>query len=894
MLVFVILLQVIFSPVSIFAESRSNDETKKIAFPETSQTNPIKDYEDVIKLQEVTEETIDPQSLAVDEEGVVHYGGEPLFVGNGDDKIPAKLQDLMKEGVTQKLITEKKVSFLERFTNSILAFISPKEVKASDSAPVIKYNGSITFGRTTVGDFTIDGVQAFCIEHSKSSPASNTPYNSVRIYDNDLIEKALYYGWNGPKNIFTNRAQGIVITSSVLSRIYSGEINGANNDGYDELWDKVQNGSLPNTNFKLSDSALSISVSGNKQVSQSTTLNADITNSITFNVPSSVTVVNESTGGSKKGGSVTIKGGNKFHLEAPLNYGSTYSSGNLSGSMQDYQPIIAMPKSSGYQTLGFGRYFTDPSKIVSFTVPFKVQESKITVEHRDEYNNSLLGSTVYTKTIGSSYEFAPNNPFDKDGNHFVPVSTQKITGTVGTSAKTITFYYNLQREITVLHKDNRDGKLLKEEKKNYLRGQSYSYSPLTNLKKGTYTYRPVSTAKQTGTVGSSNITLTFYYDVPLIKAGLKKIQIYTAPAKDGLPVKVSLSKENIYPDTVADMIKEKLKVNLYQGTTLVDSKEFTAKTLPNSLDMKIQDKYLSINSKKAYTVKIEGFKPEAIDIPTAESSLSTDGYTSAETTISVHSNNQTMLDYKGVVMTEREVGKEMKTFFETLRIPVVKMKKVRTGYGFEMPIEVTYQNEIGIKAKPFSFNMVVPEEIVDKTYIEYPVQNKQAAVTMEETKHTEGMQGNTALLTSKWELPFVSVEKETGYLFSEQQIANKDSRIRHDMRSKKRKFYLPIWGYIGDYPVTVESKQAIGVNQVKVKIDHNLNVFAHMYAHMDSPTVDKDAILLEPFNPDDPFPNGVPSDWSEEEVETLKSWGQEELDKGETNFLKLFSKMFSQ
>ena len=31
----------------------------------------------------------------------------------------------------------------------------------------VKYNGKITYGASSVGDFTVAGKQAFCLEHSK-------------------------------------------------------------------------------------------------------------------------------------------------------------------------------------------------------------------------------------------------------------------------------------------------------------------------------------------------------------------------------------------------------------------------------------------------------------------------------------------------------------------------------------------------------------------------------------------------------------------------------------------------------------------------------------------------------------------------------------------------------
>ncbi len=56
-------------------------------------------------------------------------------------------------------------------------------------------------------------------------------------------------------------------------------------------------------------------------------------------------------------------------------------------------------------------------------------------------------------------------------------SVTKKEGTLGNKDVTITFYYKLERTITVLHKDNRDGTLLKKEVYTKYRGDTYSYSP---------------------------------------------------------------------------------------------------------------------------------------------------------------------------------------------------------------------------------------------------------------------------------------------------------------------------------------------------------------------------------------------------------------------------------
>lgn len=85
-----------------------------------------------------------------------------------------------------------------------------------------------------------------------------------------------------------------------------------------------------------------------------------------------------------------------------------------------------------------------------------------------------------------------------------------------------------------------------------------------------------------------------------------------------------------------------------------------------------------------------------------------------------------------------------------------------------------------------------------------------------------------------------------------------------------RKFYSPIWSYIGKYDMKLKS-QPIGVNLVMVDVQQQLELYAHMYAHMDSETKEYDEVLLKPVYADDPFPNGLPEGWTKEDMEWIKN-----------------------
>ena len=329
------------------------------------------------------------------------------------------------------------------------------------------------------------------------------------------------------------------------------------------------------------------------------------------------------------------------------------------------------------------------------------------------------------------------------------------------------------------------------------------------------------------------------------------------------------------------MSNSKIKLGLYDNSNNeVISKEFTAKTLPEMLDMTIPSTKLKKDSSKSYTLKIEGYDSNMVDVISNAMSLTTDGYTSSEKIIKVDSSKQDNLSYRGVVMTEREVGKNMKVYYETLDIPLERIKRMRTGYGFEVPLDLTYINEIGSNDLDFSFDFKAQDEIVDKSYIEYSSKNGVSTVALENTSKKSSTNNNVTISKQKFELQHINVEKRTGALFNDNQVNNQDSRIQYDLIDGGRKFYLPIWARIGDYQANVESTKDIGINKINVEIGYDINIYAHMYAHMDSESILDDAIILEPIDSDNPFPNGIPKGWTKENLDALNEMLDEKLNKG--------------
>lgn len=108
-----------------------------------------------------------------------------------------------------------------------------------------------------------------------------------------------------------------------------------------------------------------------------------------------------------------------------------------------------------------------------------------------------------------------------------------------------------------------------------------------------------------------------------------------------------------------------------------------------------------------------------------------------------------------------------------------------------------------------------------------------------------------------FQLPHVHVEKKTGNIFMDKQVENKDSRIRYELRDGGRKFYVPVWGELGEYNIALKNDQPVGVNQINFSVTDTINIYAQMVATQDSKTKDIDEILIQPIDSKNAFSNGI-------------------------------------
>lgn len=484
----------------------------------------------------------------------------------------------------------------------------------------------------------------------------------------------------------------------------------------------------------------------------------------------------------------------------------------------------------------------------------------------------LKDSDFYNHTYKVVVNVKVKSPEDlagdvKDGKVSFDNTFKVTTNNESKTSNKVTATLN-QRQIDVWHLDKINGSTLEHTTTKAFDGDSYSYASKDDFKKGDYSYIPTPKETQQGVVDGKDVVLKFYYQLPLIDVNMKHIQIYTDKSDNGLPVKLELTRVFPYGTSISQLANTKLKLELFEkgSDKALISKEYALKDVPTNIDdWTIPNDTLVKDTHKNYVVKIIGV--DNTNIVSNNPEINTDGYTSSEENLTIDPDQSSQLSYKGVVMTEREIGKDMDIHYETLTIPLEKLGKQKTGYGFELKTSIKYQNDLA-KDCDIKLNSLVDSKLID-SYLSYKKQGDYSVVPLEQTEKTISTDKKSTNYI--FELPHVYVEEKTGYLFSDNQVAANDSRITNKLRDGGRKLYTPIWADLGNYNIEIVSSAPIGINAINFNINNVLNLYAYMYGTIGSKTLKDDEILIEPVDPKDPFPDGdLPSGWTNSDLKWLE------------------------
>ena len=272
----------------------------------------------------------------------------------------------------------------------------------------VNNDGKSTAYGSTCGKFRINGRQAWCLEHAKKTPGSQSMnaeiYHSTEArYAN--IRKIMYYGWFGYEEWGGLHGKSDneknVIMSKALSHAYSGSSisKGIMTDFYNYATSKPD----PLNQNVLVFSKMVVNTWYDKnakvQKSESSRLNGPSGYHITINTQTNrVKVVNETRGWS--GQVVDVYGGDTVHYEADAGYTGHVYSGYLKGGFT-FAPLIAWNGDSKKQHVG--TWITEDPLVNTFlNADFRAQLGSLKLRKTDTGGKLLDGAVFHVS--GNGYE----------------------------------------------------------------------------------------------------------------------------------------------------------------------------------------------------------------------------------------------------------------------------------------------------------------------------------------------------------------------------------------------------------------------------------------------------------------------------------------------------------
>lgn len=253
---------------------------------------------------------------------------------------------------------------------------------------------------------------AYCVQPSKNGPDDGT-YKITKLSDGKTLAKVCYYGTKASdENGFFDEKHPDFSTGKrfIITHLAAAYANGSSD------WDSGTNSTgrslamelynycvsmpdIPDVDMSFSDDDVKAYVEGNVQRTKTISFKADALQTITFNLPKGVKLVNVSTGKtSAAGASVEICGGTQFYLTAPLSQGvdvnetfSTKMRGSIDKEYSAYK--ITTGSSSQDLALVFGEG-VGSEKYINFKVTW-TKECYVAIVKKDKDTSNALAGTIY-------------------------------------------------------------------------------------------------------------------------------------------------------------------------------------------------------------------------------------------------------------------------------------------------------------------------------------------------------------------------------------------------------------------------------------------------------------------------------------------------------------------
>lgn len=522
-----------------------------------------------------------------------------------------------------------------------------------------------------------------------------------------------------------------------------------------------------------------------------------------------------------------------------------------------------------YQPRGNAVNGTVNGKNITLDLLYYVPKRKITINHIDEETQKVLFTATEQKYDGETYSYSHRTDLKHVSGNLYQARGNAVKGTVkGKDIVVEVPYFVPKRSITVNHIDKKTKKVIQKTVEQKYDGADYSYKVRTDLFDSRGNKYRSDEAEKKGKVSGKDITIEIPYVIPAAVLDVEKVEILTTKAGNDKfhEAVLELSKELDHSQYLSNATYKVVITNTRINQKMYEE-EFKVTDSRSVIRAKLSLSEVSKAEKVPYKISVSlGKNPDKVDFHSDTLDFATFGYTSTERTIKNGDVKSGKVIYETIAKTEavREPA-AYKEYKEILSLEFDKDLETKAGYGVPFKLEPVFFSQVKDEATVI-LDLLAPDDLVDSYYDDqYSASNGQTKIRLDRTNKTVSNGSEFKSTTSTFEFPETKVESITGNLFTREQVANRDNRIQHELRDGGRNFYIPVWQDLDVYELRIKSNN-VGRNLVDFDLTYDLDVFAYMYATMDSETKDKDELLITPVYPDTELPLG----WTDEEIAWLK------------------------
>ena len=404
---------------------------------------------------------------------------------------------------------------------------SSKLSEVHAASATVSYGGKAKWSGSTVGKFKVNGKDALCMEHKKTTPGSGTHVDSS-IYNDPTVRKILYYGFAGADASFwggegnrTDKAR--VITSLALDTVYGSKQNHSKaNTFLSWIGSKTDPGKgglqFTNTNPKITYNA----AAGRQESEEFSVKATGSVSSASFDTGNAnVTIHNKTTG--QSGQTMTVHPADKLYLSAAKNYSGTLNREKVNLGSYTFQAIVWKTASNSIQDLASWNFTNDPDIYTSLRADF-VGTASVQISKFDATGSKEIPGAVLQLTDANGKEL---DKWTSDGN------THIVSNLPSNASYTLTEIsapegYKIANPVTF--------KLTQDMQKVTMKDERESITAHT-------TFLDKQTGSHQGVISKETTSVDRYYYHNLIRGKQYKVDFFIAVKETGEKLKDAAGKE---------------------------------------------------------------------------------------------------------------------------------------------------------------------------------------------------------------------------------------------------------------------------------------------------------------------------------------------------------------